>query len=43
VGWYNAGDAAGFIASILGAILLLVIYRALVGRTGGGRHIDHTA
>ena len=43
VGWYNAGDAAGFIASILGAVLLLVIYRALVGRAGGGRHIDHTA
>ena len=43
VGWYNAGEASGFIASILGAVLLLVIYRALVGRTGGGRHIDHTA
>jgi len=42
VGWYNAGEASGFIASILGAVLLLVIYRALVGRTGGGRHIDHT-
>jgi len=42
VGWYNAGETGGFIASILGAILLLVIYRALVGRTGGGRHIDHT-
>ena len=43
VGWYNPGEAAGFIASIIGAVLLLVIYRALVGRTGGGRHIDHTA
>ena len=43
VGWYNPGDAAGFIASILGAVLLLFIYRALVGRTDGGRHIDHTA
>jgi uncharacterized membrane protein YeaQ/YmgE (transglycosylase-associated protein family) len=43
VGWYNAGQAAGFIASILGAVTLLVIYRALVGRTDGGRHIDHAA
>ena len=43
VGWYNAGQAAGFIASIIGAVLLLIIYRALVGRTDGGRHIDHTA
>jgi len=42
VGWYAPGDAAGFIASVLGAVLLLVIYRALTGRTGGG-HIDHTA
>jgi len=43
VGWYNAGQAAGFIASIIGAVILLVIYRALVGRTDGGRHIDHAA
>ena len=43
VGWYNAGQVAGFIASILGAVILLVIYRALVGRTDGGRHIDHAA
>ncbi|HET9942307.1 MAG TPA: GlsB/YeaQ/YmgE family stress response membrane protein [Terriglobia bacterium] len=43
VGWYAPGDAAGFIASILGAVVLLVIYRALIGRTGGDRHIDHTA
>jgi uncharacterized membrane protein YeaQ/YmgE (transglycosylase-associated protein family) len=43
VGWYNAGDAAGFIASIVGAVLLLAIYRMLVGRTGRGTHIDQTA
>jgi uncharacterized membrane protein YeaQ/YmgE (transglycosylase-associated protein family) len=43
VGWYQPGDAAGFIASILGAVLLLAIYRAVVGRGGTGRHIDHTA
>ena len=41
VGWYQPGDAAGFIASIVGAVLLLVIYRALMRR--GGSHIDRTA
>lgn len=35
VGWYGEGDGAGWIASILGAMLLLWIYRmvALRGRT----------
>jgi len=27
VGWYGPEDSAGFIASVLGAILLLLIYR----------------
>jgi len=27
LGWYNDGEPAGFIASLIGAILLLVIYR----------------
>lgn len=26
VGWYQAGDGAGFIASIFGAVLLLFLY-----------------
>lgn len=26
MGWYTAGEGAGFIASVLGAIVLLVIY-----------------
>jgi uncharacterized membrane protein YeaQ/YmgE (transglycosylase-associated protein family) len=26
VGWYGPGDAAGFIASVVGAIVLLAIY-----------------
>ena len=41
VGWYEPGDAAGFIASIVGAVLLLAIYRALMRR--GGSHIDRQA
>ena len=32
-GWYSAGESAGFIASILGALILLGIYRLVLGRT----------
>ena len=32
VGWYQEGEAAGFIASVIGAILLLIVYRMVVGR-----------
>jgi uncharacterized membrane protein YeaQ/YmgE (transglycosylase-associated protein family) len=32
VGWYHEGDTAGFIASIVGAIILLAIYRMVRGR-----------
>jgi len=43
-GWYTEGQSAGFIASIVGAVLLLVIYRALVGRSGAGpTRIDRAA
>lgn len=29
LGWYREGESAGFIASIVGAILLLLIYRVI--------------
>lgn len=29
VGWYKEGQSAGFIASVLGAMLLLFIYRVV--------------
>ena len=32
VGWYSQGQAAGFVASVVGAIVLLMIYRLLFGR-----------
>jgi uncharacterized membrane protein YeaQ/YmgE (transglycosylase-associated protein family) len=32
VGWYGPEDEAGFIGAILGAIILLVIYRLVKGR-----------
>jgi uncharacterized membrane protein YeaQ/YmgE (transglycosylase-associated protein family) len=36
LGWYNEGEPVGFIASVVGAILLLAIYRMIVGRRVGG-------
>jgi uncharacterized membrane protein YeaQ/YmgE (transglycosylase-associated protein family) len=33
VGWYQPGEPAGFIAAIIGAMLLLFIYRQFRGRT----------
>ena len=33
LGWYGEGDAAGFIASVIGAIILLIIYRMIAGRS----------
>jgi uncharacterized membrane protein YeaQ/YmgE (transglycosylase-associated protein family) len=32
LGWYQTGEGAGFVASILGAIVLLAGYRMIVGR-----------
>ena len=29
IGWYRAGQSAGFIMSVAGAVLLLAIYRSL--------------
>lgn len=30
IGWYGPGEAAGFLAAIVGAILILVIYRLIL-------------
>ena len=43
VGWYQAGQSAGFFASIVGAIIILAIYRLIVGRMGGGGSIRRAA
>ena len=32
LGWYQEGQSAGFIMSVLGAILLLFVYRLIIGR-----------
>ncbi len=31
IGWYQAGQGAGFIMSVVGAIVLLLIYRVIKG------------
>lgn len=33
IGWYKAGEGAGFIASVVVAIILLVIYGKIKGKT----------
>jgi uncharacterized membrane protein YeaQ/YmgE (transglycosylase-associated protein family) len=32
VGWYQAGEGAGFIGAVVGAVILLVIYRMVMKR-----------
>ena len=32
VGWYQPGQPAGFIASVIGAMILLLLYRMIAGR-----------
>lgn len=34
LGWYQPGQPAGFIASVIGAMLLLLIYRMIAGKRG---------
>ncbi|EHR71709.1 putative membrane protein [Burkholderiales bacterium JOSHI_001] len=35
VGWYSAGQGPGFIGSVVGAVLLLLIYSKVAGPKGG--------
>ena len=34
IGWYGPGEGAGFVASVVGAILLLVIYSLVKKKSG---------
>lgn len=34
IGWYDESEAAGFIAAIIGAFLILLIYRLVLRRRG---------
>lgn len=33
LGWYNEGEPAGFIASVVGAMILLLVYRMFASRS----------
>ena len=33
MGWYKPGDAAGFIASVIGAVVLLFVYGLIKGKS----------
>ena len=43
LGWYSEGEPAGFIASVIGAIIILGVYRIIVGRRPGGGSIRRAA
>jgi uncharacterized membrane protein YeaQ/YmgE (transglycosylase-associated protein family) len=32
IGWYRAGEGAGLIGAVVGAVIVLVIYRMAIGR-----------
>ncbi|HZP38878.1 MAG TPA: GlsB/YeaQ/YmgE family stress response membrane protein [Methylomirabilota bacterium] len=34
VGWYGPNDPVGFVLAVVGAIVLLIIYRFTLGRAG---------
>jgi uncharacterized membrane protein YeaQ/YmgE (transglycosylase-associated protein family) len=35
VGWYETNEGAGFLAAIVGAFVILLVYRMIAGRRGG--------
>ena len=43
VGWYTEGEPAGFIFSVIGAVVLLAVYRAIIGRSAGGGGLRRAA
>ena len=34
IGWYHAGEGAGLIGAVVGAVIVLLIWGAIVGRRG---------
>jgi uncharacterized membrane protein YeaQ/YmgE (transglycosylase-associated protein family) len=43
LGWYQPGHPAGFFASVIGAIIILAIYRLIIGRSAGGGGLRRAA
>lgn len=35
VGWYEAGQSAGFLGAVVGAVIILIAYRLVVKRQAG--------
>ena len=33
-GWYQPGEPAGFVMAVVGAVILLLLYRMVAGRAG---------
>jgi uncharacterized membrane protein YeaQ/YmgE (transglycosylase-associated protein family) len=33
MGWYRPGEGAGFIGAVVGAVIVLAIYRMVIGRS----------
>jgi uncharacterized membrane protein YeaQ/YmgE (transglycosylase-associated protein family) len=33
IGWYRAGEGAGLIGAVVGAVIVLVVYRMVAGRS----------
>ena len=34
IGWYKAGESAGFIGAVVGAVILIFVYGLIAGRHG---------
>ena len=34
VGWYRAGESAGFFGGVVGTVIILFVYGLIAGRTG---------
>jgi uncharacterized membrane protein YeaQ/YmgE (transglycosylase-associated protein family) len=32
IGWYRAGEGAGLIGAVVGAVIVLIVYRMIAGR-----------
>jgi uncharacterized membrane protein YeaQ/YmgE (transglycosylase-associated protein family) len=37
IGWYRAGEGAGFIGAVVGAVILLAVYNMVTRRSAGDR------
>ena len=38
IGWYRAGEGAGLIGAVVGAVIVLIVYRMVAGRRADATH-----